>query len=231
MAKKADVTYATIKAAIAHQFVRGEITWEELKATSVILDYYSLNQYIDLDPFSFSDTTAFAFSKTEAETLALSDTQQLSLQKQLSETLSVSDNVSIILVIQRAFADSSAISDVAVLAVEKGLTETLSVSEILSMAVSLSKVDATSLSDTQSLIAEKPLSDSLSVAESFSRVATYSRAFTDAFSLDDLETHTNTAILNKTNVFGFNDSFTHVLERQNHAVLNTSALNTFTFNS
>jgi hypothetical protein len=145
--------------------------------------------------------------------------------------LSVSDNVNIVLIIKRSFADSYAISDVSVLAVGKGLTETLSVSELLSMAVSLSKADATSLSDTQAITAEKPLSDSLSVGESFSRAAIYSRSLTDAFSLDDLETHTNTAILNKTNVFGFNDSFTHVLERQNHAVLNTSALNTFTFNS
>jgi len=230
MSKKADVTYVTVKATIAYQFARGEITWEEVHATAIDLNYYSLNQYLD-DLLPLGDTTALDFSKLDAETIALSDTQQLSLQKQISEALSVSDNVSIVLFIQRSFSDSSAISDVAVLAVEKELSETLSVSEILSMAVSLSKSDSTSLSDTQAITAEKPLSDGIGVTESFSRVATYSRNFTDAFSLDDIETHTNTAILNKTNVFGFNDSLTHILSRDNRAVLNTSALNTFTFNS
>lgn len=240
MSKKVDITYATVKASVAYQFARGEITWSEVQrgeitwsevqATALDLNYYSLNRYL-VDPLSLGDTTAVTFNKQDVETLTLSDAQQLSVQKQINEAFLVSDNVSILLIVERAFSDSSAISDVTVLAVEKELYDAVSVSEILSMAVSLSKTDSTSLADTQAITAEKSLNESLGVAESFSRTVIYSRNFTDAFSLDDIETHTNTAILNKTNVFGFNDSFTHVISRDNRAVLNTSSLNTFTFNS
>tara|TARA_B110001454_G_C12695960_1_gene424385 strand:- start:948 stop:1700 length:753 start_codon:yes stop_codon:yes gene_type:complete len=250
MAKKADITYVTLKAAIAHQFVRGEITWEELKATSVILNYYSLNQYIDLDPFSFSDSTTFSVAKTaDADALILSDTQQLNLQKQFTEALSFSENVNVVLTITRAFADSSAISDVSVLAIDKNFSDTLTASELVSMVLAVSKTDSTQITDVPNLSANKSVTETLNITDSFSRVGTFSRAFTDAFSLDDTETHLNGAIMNKANVFGFSDTntfsfqknatdslsfsenFSHVISRHNHAVLNTSALNTFTPNS
>jgi hypothetical protein len=160
---------------------------------------------------SFSRAAIYNRSLTDAT--SLSDTQAITAEKSLSDSLSLGESFSRAAVYSRSLTDATSLSDAQAL------------------TASLSKADATSLSDTQAITAEKSLSDSLSVGESFSRVGTYSRTFTDAFSLDDIETHTNGTMVNKTNVFGLNDSFTHVLERQNHAVLNTSALNTFTFNS
>jgi hypothetical protein len=249
MAKKADVTYVNVKAAVAYQFARGKITWTELKATSVSLNYYSLNQYFD-DAVSFSDVSDFNLSKiADPDSLTLSDSQQLSLQKQLIETLSVSDNVDIVLTVFRNFSDSTAISDVAVLTVEKGFTETVTVSELLTMNVSLAKADAVPFTDAFSFFVDTPYADAVSVNDSFGRTVSYVRSFTDAFSLDDTETHINGAAINKTNVFRFTDvntfslqknvadsvalseSFSHTLARHNHSVLNTSAFNTFALNS
>jgi|TARA_B110000438_G_scaffold10199_2_gene10360 hypothetical protein len=250
MSKKAGVTYVNVKAAVAYQFARGEITWAELKATSLSLNYYSLNQYIDLDPFSLSDSTAFSLSKiADPDSLTLSDSQQLSLQKQLSETLSLSENVNVVLIINRAFADSTAISDVSVLAVDKNFSDTLTASDLSTIALHLSKVESLQVTDGQSFNVSKPLSESLGLTDVFSRNVTYERSFADAFSLDDIETHVNGAVLNKTNVFGFIDTntfslqknatdslsfsenFSHDVSRYNHSVLNTSAFNTFTPNS
>lgn len=249
MAKKAGVTYVNVKAAVAYQFARGKITWTELKATSLSLNYYSLNQYLN-DAVSFSDSPAFTFSKiADPDSLTLSDSQQINLQKQLSEALSISDNVDIVLTLFRNFSDSTAISDVAVLTVGKGFTETVTVSELLTMNVSLAKADAIPITDAFSFFVDTPFAEILNVSDSFERAVSYVRSFTDVFSLDDTETHTNGAVVNKTNVFGFTDantfalqknvtdsvalseSFSHTLARHNHSVLNTSALNTFALNS
>ena len=49
MSRKAGVTYVNVKAAVAYQFAHGDITWTQLKATSLSLNYYSLNQFFDGD--------------------------------------------------------------------------------------------------------------------------------------------------------------------------------------
>ena len=250
MSKKADVTYVNVKTAVAYQFARGEITWTELKATSLDLNYYSLNRFFDGDAVSFSDSAAFSLSKiADPDSVTLSDSQQLSLQKQISEALSMSDNVDIILVIHRDFSDSTAISDVSVLAVDKNISEALTVSDIASISSALEKTESISFADDSALSVSKPFTDSVGLTESFDRNVSYVRSFADAFSLDDIEIHTNGAELNKTNVFAFSDTntfsfqknatdtltfsenFSHDVTRYNHSVLNTSAFNTFTPNS
>lgn len=249
MAKRMDVTYCNLKADVAYQLVKGDITWNELKATQVDLNYYTLNRYLGPDSFSFSDISSLNIGKVSAETLSISDSQQLSLQKQISEALSLSENVDIVVQFFRDFSDSYAVSDVAVLTIGKGLTETLSISEILSNAFSTVKTDSTPISDTDSKSLSKPLADSLSVGDIFNRNVSYTRAFTDAFSLDDIENHINGAVVNKTNVFSFSDNsvfsvqknaadsvslsenFSHLVTRHNHSVLNTSSFNTFALNS
>ena len=249
MSRKAGVTYVNVKAAVAYQFAHGDITWTQLKATSLSLNYYSINQFFDGDAVSFADSTAFSLSKAEAESLTISDSQQISLQKQISEALSFSDNVEIVLAIFREFSDSTAISDVSVLTVEKNLSETVTASDLVTINASLAKADATLITDTFSFFVDTPFSETLNVSDSFERTVSYVRSFTDAFSLDDIETHINGAVVNKTNVFGFSDvntfslqknvtdsvsfseNFSHTLVRHNHSVLNTSAWNTFALNS
>ena len=249
MAKAADVTYVKVEAKIAYQFVRGEITWAEVQATAIDLNYYSLNQYFGPDLISVSDSAALNTTKAVADSLALSDSQQFNVQKQIADALSFSDSVDVVLIIQRAFSDSTTVSDVSVLAVDKNVSETITISELASIATSLPKTDAFSLAEAASLNTSKPFSDSVGTSDSFARTAVYVRSFTDAFSLDDTEEHLNGAIINKTNVFSFtdtntfsfekgatetvslSDNFNYSVVRINRAVLNTSALNTFALNS
>ena len=248
MARRLEVTYAKLKAEIAYQLVKGDITWNELKATQVDLNYYTLNRYFN-DALALSETSSLNVAKNVSETLALSETQQITLGKQLSEALSLGDNFELVLQIFRDFSDSSAISDVSVLTVDKNLDETLTTTDLLTMVLNVSKADTVQVNDTPAFEVSKPLSESIGVADTFTRSATYSRAFTDVFSLDDTETHVNGAVINKANVFGFSDSntfsfqknatdslsfsenFSHTIARHNHSVLNTSAWNTFVLNS
>ena len=246
---KAGVTYVKVEAKTAYQFARGEITWAEVQATAIDLNYYSLNRYFGPDLISISDSAALNSTKALADNLALSDSQQLNVQKQIADALSFSDSVDVVLIIQRAFSDSTAISDVSVIAVDKNISETVTISELASIALSIPKTDSFSLAEAASLNTSKPFSDSVGMSDSFARTAVYARSFTDAFSLDDTEEHLNGALINKTNVFSFSDTntfsfekgatetvsfsdnFSHSVVRINRAVLNTSAFNTFALNS
>lgn len=248
MSKRLDVTYVRLKADIAYQLVHGNITWAELEATEIDLNYYTLNRYF-ADAVGFTDTPSLDVAKNASEILSFSESKELTLQKQISEALSMSDNVDIVLFIYRDFSDSTAISDVSVLAVDKNISEALTVSDIASISSALAKTESISFADDPALSVSKPFTDSLGLTESFDRNASYVRSFSDAFSLDDIETHVNGAVLNKTNVFGFIDTntfslqknatdslsfsenFSHDVSRYNHSVLNTSAFNTFTPNS
>ena len=57
MARRLEVTYAKLKAEIAYQLVKGDITWNELKATQVDLNYYTLNRYFN-DALALSETSS-----------------------------------------------------------------------------------------------------------------------------------------------------------------------------
>lgn len=248
MSKRLDVTYVRLKADIAYQLVRGNITWAELEATEIDLNYYTLNRYFT-EAVGFTDTPSLDVAKNAVETLSFSESQELTLQKQISEALSMSDNVDIVMFIYRDFSDSTAISDVSVLAIDKNISETLTVSDIASISSALAKTESISFADDPALSVSKPFTDSLGLTESFDRNVSYVRSLSDAFSLDDLEIHTNGAELNKNNVFAFSDTntlsfqknatdslsfsenFLHEVTRYNHSVLNTSAFNTFTPNS
>ena len=248
MSKRLDVTYVRLKADLAYQLVRGNITWSQLEATEIDLNYYTINRYF-AEAVGFTDIPSLNLSKNASEILSFSESKELTVQKQISEALSMIDNVDIILVIYRDFSDSTAISDASVLAVDKNISEALTVSDIASISSAIAKTESISFADDPALSLSKPFTDSLGLTESFDRNASYVRSFSDAFSLDDIEIHTNGAELNKNNVFAFSDTntfsfqknatdslsfsenFSHEVTRSNHSVLNTSALNTFTPNS
>jgi hypothetical protein len=140
MAKKVFVTFADLqaevtqqfsglKSGVVYQFARGEISWSEIQATSVDLNYYSINQYFGPDLLSFTDSAVVEFIKLDSETLALTDAQEIALQKQVADALSFNDNVNIALVFNRNFSDSAAVSDVSVLTVDKAAADSISLSE------------------------------------------------------------------------------------------------------
>ena len=221
MSASSNVTYALIK---------GEVSHSDLNATEIKLDAYSINQYFE-DQFVFSDLASIGVQKTTLDSLGFSDEQAKNIAKVISDSIGFSDSVFILLTIERSFADSSAITDVSVISLDKSVTETFALLESQEKTVSLEKADSISASDIYSSLFTKPAADSFSVADSFGRVATYARSFTDAFGLDELVSVTPNWGVEKTNILSFTDSFSYEIRAGHNAVLNASALNTYTLNS
>ena len=230
MGPKASVTYAKITGKAAYRLANGEVSFRNLTATEIKLDAFPLNQYLD-NQFSFSDLASLESQKTTLDNLGFTEEQAKAVAKAATDSVGFSDTVSLLLIIERAFADSVAVSDVSVIALDKDITETISLSESQQKAVSLGKADGISISDTYSSVFAKPVTDSFTATDSFGRVATYARSFTDAFGLDELVSVTPNWGVEKTNVLSFTDSFSYEIRAGHNAVLNASALNTYTLNS
>jgi len=266
----ADVSVVQIEAETAYQLVNGSIAWVEAQATEVVLDPDTKNRYFRDEAFSLSEQASLHSQKVTLDSFGFSDQQIFDVTKGIADQLSFSDVVDILLIIERDFSDAYTLADVSVLAVDKGVAETLSFSEVTAFALDVAKADSVSILESAALALSKPAADSLSINDTFSRVATFSRAFTDAFALDDAATvdaFTKDTSAAKTNVFGFTDTQTFAVEKpfadsasltdsfsfsvdlpasdsvtlsdsvvinlisSNQAVLNSSALNTFTLNS
>lgn len=266
----ADVSVVQIEAETAYQLVNGSITWVEAQATEIVLDPDTKNRYFRDEAFSLSEQASLHPQKVTLDSFGFSDQQIFDVTKGIADRLSFSEVVDILLIIERDFSDAYTLADVSVLAVDKGVAETLSFSEVTAFALDVAKADSVSILESAALALSKPAADSLSISDTFSRVATFSRAFTDTFTLDDAATvdaFTKDTNASKTNVVGFSDIQTFTVDKavsdsttlldsltfstelsasdsmvlsdsiainlisSNSAVLNTSALNTFTLNS
>ena len=229
MAAKTDITYVKLSANTAYRLIAGEISYQNISATEIILDAYSINQ-LPKDTFDFVDTSALTFTKALFDNFELTELQSISLVKSVADTLALGDVVDLIWAIKRDFADSTTISDVSVIAVNKALSETLSFAEAALIEYQANKSDAVSIADTQVLAVNLAKSETVSLSDSFSRPTTFNRSFTDAFALDDSLNSGLGFNETKANVFSLSDSFTFTMILGNNSVLNASTLNTFTLN-
>lgn len=223
MSAHADVTYVVIK---------GEASRSDLEITEIKLSPFSLNQYPE-HRFEFSDIASIETQKITLESLGLSDQQTKDIAKIMADTIGFSDEVSVLFAFARSFADSSTITDISVIAFDKSVAETFSILESQEKSVSLGKENNLSISDTSSHAFDKSVSSgfSVSVSDFFAYVATYARSFNDAFGLDELVSIESNFNLEKTNIFSLTESFSYELKAGHNAVLNTSAINTYTINS
>ena len=150
------------------------------------------------------------YNRQFTDNVSPTEDHAVSLSKPAADSFSVSESLSRAVTYSRAFSDSQGLSDaVDSHAIAKGLSDTQTMSEAHAAFMSLGKTDSYSLSDAPAQSFGKAASDSLSLSESLARAVTYSRTFTDAFSMDDAATvsalikdHGNA----KTNVFSFADS-------------------------
>lgn len=198
MAQKTDFTFLDIKAGtsfvkidaeVLYQYAKGEISWQDLTAAEVFLDPDTLNQYLRDDTITLSDLPSMEVQKSFTDTLSgFTDTQVLEVQKELSDSISFTETVDVLLIIVRDFADSFTVSDVAVLTIDKNLTETISLSELFSVSFDTVKTDSFNISDASAVDVTKPVTDAISLSDAFSKVVTYSRTFSDVFTLDDTST-------------------------------------------
>lgn len=230
MGPKASVTYAKISGKAAYQLAKGEVSHTNVTATEIKLDAYPLNQYLD-NQFSFSDLASLEIQKTTLDNLGITEEQAIALAKNVIDSVGFSEAVSILLIIERALSDSLSVTDVSVIVLDKNINETINLSESQQIDFAQAKTDTISFSDIHSSLFAKPVSNTVPVTDSFGRVATYARSFIDAFGLDELVSVTPNWGVEKTNVFSFTDSFSYEIRAGHNAVLNASALNTYTLNS
>ena len=150
MAVKTDITYIRLSAETVSRILASEITFQSITASDIVLDAFSINQF-PKNAFDLYDSTAFAFSKVQIDSITLTEGQVISIQKQLSDVIGLNDTVDILLIIQREFTESLSISDVRVLGVDKVLSETLTLAEQTLIEFETTKSDAVTSLDAQSL--------------------------------------------------------------------------------
>ena len=150
------------------------------------------------------------YNRQFTDSVSPTEDHAVSLSKAATDSFSVFESLSRAVTYSRGFSDSQGLSDaVDSHAIAKGLSDTQTMSEAHAASTSLGKTDSYSLADAPAQSFGKAATDSLSLSESLARTVTYSRTFTDAFSMDDAAT-VNALIKDhgnaKTNVFSFADS-------------------------
>ena len=136
----------------------------------------------------------------------------------------------VLLFINRSYADSFGFTDTASISPALGKSDQVSFVESLLFESARIIEEQFSLSDSPSLSIDRLLSDGSPLSDVFDRTVTFERSFSDAFALDDLFNGGLVFTENKSNVFGMTDTFSYNMILGNNAVLNASALNTYTLN-
>ena len=229
LSAKSNVTYAKLSAGAAYRLIAGEVSFQAIFATEIILDASPINQY-PTDLFTFQDANTFTLNKVSLDTFGFTHAQTFSLQKQVSDVLAIDDTVDIIMQFARGFTDSTSITDISVIALDKALSETLSFADEALTEFEAAKADFFGFTHAQTFGVEKQLVDTLTLSETFSRPTVFVRGFTDTFGLDDTLTNSANQSLTKINVIGLTDDFSFTVVAGNKSTLNASTLNTFTLN-
>jgi len=139
------------------------------------------------DSFAWSDDSFTDFVKVSDDSFSHYDEQVIDLSRFSSDGFAVADTFVSATSYQRAFSEAiTAVADTRpVLAFGLGKAEEVSVLEALSYDLSFFREDTATVSDSPALLTERPEADGISVADTFQRVVLFSRAFSDAFTLDD----------------------------------------------
>lgn len=138
------------------------------------------------DSVAFSDTSVFAVSKALADTPVISEQASLSVSTTLTDSATLAETLTRQVAYQRSLFQSVTMLDTRPdLEVGLGRAESLTASDIASKDLEVAYTDSVSPSDAPALDIAQPKTDSVTAADVFTRVVTYSRAFTDAVSIDD----------------------------------------------
>ena len=136
------------------------------------------------DALGFSEITAFVHSKGLTDSAIVVDSSSVSLNKSKTDSFGVSDDSyvssgvnpsdsisfsdSYSRTLSKALTDPTVVDDVRFNLIEKNLSETVTLDEVVGWSYA------------------KNAPETLALVESFAKVVTFNRAFTDAFTLDDL---------------------------------------------
>lgn len=226
----ASVSFVKIEAESAYQFAKGLIEWADIRATEMVLDPFSLNQY-PVDLFEVLESASISTEKAFLDAFGFSDSHVMQIAKAIDESFELTETVDIVLIVLRDFSDSTAISDVAVLDLDKSVSNSISFTDSQLKEINKGNTETLSFLEGVERDLSKPIDDATSIADSFGRVVAYVRAASSAFTLDEVVSISQNFGVDKTNILSLTDSFSYEMRAGHNSVLNASALNTYTLNS
>jgi len=224
MASKVIISTTDLRAIGFTTDVRSSVTSTDMKV-EIFVDPDPKNQWL-YDQFTFADSPVSDFSKiADTDSFSFADSNLTDFSALKTDSFAFSDTPSVVMQFDRSFTDAFALDDfTAVDAIVKDMANTktnvFGFGDVQAFGVGKGLADAFTFADAvDSFGIGKGLTDTQSMTESLARTVQYSRAFTDAFVLDDAATvdalQKNTGAL-KQNIFSMGDVFgrTVVFNRQ-----------------
>lgn len=157
------------------------------------------------DSASFLDEQFFDVSKPRSDSFSIGDAKALLFATSVADDFPMTDSLERVVQFSRSPVDPVTFVDGSVWDVEKGLSDEPILTEGLSYDARNALSDSLGMGDQDVLSIVLPKADTTSVSESLSRAVTYTRAFGDAFGLDDLISVAEHHVETKTNVFSFTE--------------------------
>jgi hypothetical protein len=189
-------------------FTKGltDSTWveEEISILLTILRTFE-------DTFSFAaDSSSITVAKNTADSVALSEVSSLTYEKPLTDQVGISQT-RIVLRHAKPFTDGLAVTEAfeKVVAFSRSFDEAVPLADTNTTVFGKVNAEDIAVSEASAISFSKPESDGVTISEAFSRVAVFNREFADTFVLDDLaevDSFVKDASLNKTNVFGLQET-------------------------
>ncbi len=227
-------SYTLVRSDAAYVAIESSADYSDLTASEVVLDYDTKNRYFRDESVALGDASSFTLSKNLTDFVStISDAlQSIDIGKGATDVFSASDLIHVLLDIRRGFSDSTVLGDTAALITGINRYETLNVDDVLNYSAIKQLSETVPVSDASALLFDASKIDGVSTSDVFSRVLTYSRAFSDAITMDDF-TDVNAirkdTVASKSNAIGFSDTQnfdTGKLLQDSAAVTELAALST-----
>ena len=228
MAKKIIITKADHKSSVSYQKATASFSYSLLRGTEIKLDPFLLwERYSDSFTISDSAATAMGFNRSHADTQAITDAITASYGKSLSDSLSLGESASIVTTWARSFTESATLSDSPAASYGKISTESLTFSETHVSSYGATKTDSVTFGDSFASVMDFNPSftdaftlDDSAVVDAFQKdvssvksnittiqdaaAFTYSKPFTDTFSVGESFTYLMTSAGGTVNGSQFN---------------------------
>lgn len=209
MAVKYTVSASELRALLERVDVK--IVSQSLDGQMIVeIDPDTLNRYFRSGTeATLSEVASILFERPVSDSFSIGDTDPAFVfNKNPSDTVGITESIFLLIIIVRDFTDAATISETISLAVDLLPSDLITVSENKIYSLDKGLSDTALIGEQAALNITLPRADSFSVSESFSKVTTFSRSFSDSFTLDDF---TDVAAVskevngNKTNIFSIEE--------------------------
>ena len=163
------------------------------------------------DSVSFAaDSSSITVAKNPTDSVSLSEASSFTYEKPLADQVGISQT-RIVLRHAKPFSDGVAVTEAFEKVVEfsRGFDEGVSLADTNTAVFGKVNTEDITVSEASAISFSRPESEDIAISEAFSRVAVFNREFADTFVLDDLaevDSFVKDALLNKTNVFGLQET-------------------------